>query len=196
MNLEITASNFYNLWYETTEAQKELLLNSFRNNTGFTNLIFHSEEAVLKKIADKLEMNCYTKNYYSLDAIFYTDDDLVPCRPPNSYWFRNIQIAFEHENFFGSGLYQEVSHLLITNCKMRVLVTYRNGDEKMELDKLHAVIKGVPQSQNIADRESFLIIFGYENNFQWKGYIYKNEGWQLLANPTSEELLLSGVHYL
>jgi len=45
----------------------------------------------------------YSDDYYSIDAVFYSKDDLVPGVPESQTWLRSIKIAFEHENFFKSG---------------------------------------------------------------------------------------------
>ncbi|MBC8883343.1 hypothetical protein H9X57_07600 [Flavobacterium piscinae] len=75
-------------------------------------------------------MKCYERNYYSLDAILYKEEFLVPNIKTNTFWFREIEVAFEHENNFNKNLFQEVSHLLITNSHLKVLVTYPNQNEK------------------------------------------------------------------
>lgn len=60
---------------------------------------------------------------------------------------------------------------------MKVLVTYPNGETKKELDYLHKIILETRHSEQIANDESFLIIFGYENQFKWEGYIFKKDNW-------------------
>jgi hypothetical protein len=103
---------------------------------------------------------------------------LVPDISEGWCWLKDIRIAFEHENNFNSGLYQEVSHLLITNCELRVLVTYPdNGDITKTFNYLHTIIKGSRQNEEISESGSFLLIFGYEAGFAWEGYIYNTEKW-------------------
>jgi len=43
---------------------------------------------------------------------------------------------------------------------------------------LHKVIQGSRQSQTISDDESFLVIFGFESDFSWDGYVYKQDNWK------------------
>lgn len=180
MMSDISSLSFFNYWCKVTAVQKDALLKIYHINKEFTKSIFHNDEAIVKGVAKLMSLNCYS-NYYSLDAVFFKNDDRVPDTPINSNWFRNIQIAFEHENYFKRGLYQEVSHLLITNCLLRVLVTYPGTNEETELDRLHTIIKGTPFSTKISDEESFLIIFGYEENFTYRGMVYKESGWQDLT---------------
>lgn len=47
-----------------------------------------------------------------------------------------------------------------------------------ELDYLHQIVKGTRQSKVLSDKESLIIIFGYENGFEWVGYIYKELEWK------------------
>src|SRR5438309_6138042 len=86
---------------------------------------------------------------------------LSPGSPPNTTWLRRIRVAFEHENYFNSGLFQEVSHLLITDCDLRVLVSYPNDPDaelSYQLKYLHEVIKGNDRSDQISEASSFLFI--------------------------------------
>jgi hypothetical protein len=174
---KIKAPDFFNAWMETVESRKNQLLNIWRNPKEFTYYIKGSENSVINEIADKLNLLSYEQDYYSIDAILYTKEDLTPKIKENTYWFRDIKIAFEHENNVKSGLYQEVSHLLITNCELKVLVSYPNEAEE-ELPYLHEILKGTRHSKELSEKENFLIIFGYENGFAWEGYIYKETDWK------------------
>lgn len=174
----ITSIEFFNTWKEVVENRKEELLEVWQNSTAFTSKIFHDDNSILQEIAEKLTLNVYTSNYYFLDAVFYEDQDLVPDINKNNFWLKDIHIAFEHENYFKSGLFQEVSHLLLTNCELRVLVSYPNGDYKPELDYLHKIIKSSSQEELISQKENFLIILGSETNFQWQAFYYKTADWK------------------
>jgi len=176
---KVKANSFYVAWIETVTNRKDHLVSIWRNRKEFTNEIRSWDGSVIFEVARKLDLLCYPKDYYSIDAILYKQDDLTPKIKTNNYWFRDIRVAFEHENQFNGGLFQEASHLLIINCDLRVLVSYPNNDNEEEagLKYLHEIITGNRQSKSISDDESFLIIFGYENGFEWNGYIYKQDGW-------------------
>lgn len=186
----ISSTNFFNIWYDVVSKRKTELLNIWRNNKEFTYKIKGSNGSILSEIAKELDLSCYEQDYYFIDAIFFRKEDLTPKISPNSFWFRNIRIAFEHENNFRGGLYQEVSHLLLTACELRVLVTYPTDEDiNIELDYLHDIISGSSLSNKISEEESFLLIFGYENGFEWEGYIYKLHEWQkTTSNSTKQEL--------
>ncbi len=86
-------------------------------------------------------------------------------------------MAFEHENNFRSGLYKEVSHLLIVNSDLKVLVTYPNEDTTNEMEYLHTIINGTSIQKDLSDNESFLVILGYETDFEWEAFVYKEDKW-------------------
>lgn len=172
----ITAPTFFNAWKRACEGRKEALLEAWPRAKPYTAQIFHVEDAVIKGVAEELELDVYS-GYYSVDAIFIRKGkgDRVHCAPSNQNWFHNIRIAFEHENSFRSGLFQEVSHLLITRADLRVLVTYPEGyDLAAELKNLEQIIK--ESDLGTAD-PAFLFIAGkrIESNtgIEWCAYTYQ-----------------------
>lgn len=170
--------NFFKEWLQIVNLHKEEMLKVWRKNKELTYFVKGSDNSIIGQVAKKFDLLAYEQDYYSIDAILYEKNDLTPKIKENTFWFRDIKVAFEHENNFKSGLYQEVSHLLITNCELKVLVTYPDYEPDDELKYLHEIIKGTRHSLELSNKESFLIIFGYENGFQWEGYIYKEDKWE------------------
>lgn len=175
---KVKSSDFYKAWVDTVTNRKEHLLSIWRNAKVYTSYIKGDENSVMDEVASRLNLLCYPYDYYSLDTILYKLEDKTPDINPNTWWFRDIRVAFEHENNFKGGLYQEVSHLLITNCDLKVLVTYPNDDIENELNYLHKIISGNRQSKSTSEEESFLLIFGSEGDFSWDGYVYKIDNWK------------------
>lgn len=175
---KITSPAFFKAWLDSVNGRKEHLLKIWRQAHEFTSYIKGDENCALEEVASKLDLLCYPRDYYSIDALLYKQKDLVQNRPEGHFWFRDIRVAFEHENNFRGGLYQEVSHLLVVNADLKVLVTYPNEDTTTELNYLHEIISGNRQSKSISDDENFLIIFGYETGFEWEGFVYKQDGWK------------------
>jgi hypothetical protein len=178
-----TSSEFLKAWVETVDANKDILLKEWRHARTFTNLINSNDECILKQVGDKLNLKCYPHDYYFLDSVLYDDSDLVPRIPENNYWFRQVKVAFEHENVFKSGLYKEVSHLLLTNSDLKVMVTYPSYEAHeestlAEMNYLHEIIKGCSTQKDLSDNESFLLIFGSEAGFVWEAFVYKEEDWK------------------
>jgi hypothetical protein len=181
---KVSSIEFYNAWINSVNKRKDDLLKVWRINPKLTKAIKDWDNSVVSDIAQELNLLIYPQDYYSIDTIFYKKEDKTPGIPDYNYWFRNIRVAFEHENVFNKVL-EEVSHLTITNCDLRVLVTYppddlSNESVRKRMMYLHEIIAGNRQSDEISENESFLIIFGFENGFEWQGYIYKNneEKWK------------------
>ena len=177
MNIKITSQEFYSIWKDVVSINKETLLAKWKLFRAYTYEIINKDHSVIETVAKELGLCCYTTNYYSLDSVLYTKEDVVPHIKENTHWFREIKVAFEHENSFNKNLYQEVSHLLITRCQLRVLVTYPNNNKNHILEYLHEIIKGTSIEKEISDSESFLLILGYETDFEWEGLVYKSNGW-------------------
>lgn len=176
----VKASDFYKEWVDIVYERKEHLLSIWRNAKEYTSYIKGDDNSVINEVANRLNLLCYPRDYYSIDTILYKQADRVPGLNENNYWFRDIRVAFEHENNFKGGLYQETSHLVITNCDLRVLVTYPNESTDEELKYLHEIIVGSRQAKSISDNEGFLLIFGYERDFEWEGFVFKTDSWRRL----------------
>ena len=175
----IIAKEFFSAWLAVVNetVRKSILEKKWKNATAYTNEIINNDNSVIEEIAKRLGLLSYTTNYYSIDTILYSKEDLVPKINENTFWFKEIKVAFEHENKYNKDLYQEVSHLLITRCDLRVLVSYPPYDKEPISDYLHEIIKGTSFEKEISDNESFLLILGYEKEYQWEAFVYKSKKW-------------------
>jgi hypothetical protein len=173
---------FFQAWIQTVNCRKDHLKKIWRDTSVFTSYVKGDDNSILEEVAQKLDLLCYPRDYYSIDSILYLKEDMVPLNE-GQYCFRDIRVAFEHENVFNMNLREEVSHLLITNSDLKVLVTYPPNDDKENeiLNYLHSIIQGARHSKTISQNESFLIIFGYEADLSWEGYVYKDENWKRLT---------------
>jgi hypothetical protein len=177
---KINATSFFQAWTSTVKSRKDHMLGIWRQAKPFTAYVKGNEESIMHEVSTKLGLMSYNE-YYSLDTVLYEAEDLVPGRPEGSYWLRDIRVAVEHENYFTSGLYKEISHLLITHCDLRVLITYPDQEKVAELKYLHNVISGNRSAAQFSQNESILLIFGYESDFKWEGLVYKSDGWKTLT---------------
>jgi hypothetical protein len=181
----IQAQEFFKLWVDVCNQRRETLLRDFSNSPLLTAHVLAEKNSIIQAIAERRGLMSYC-GYYSIDAILFNDpQDRVPNAPPGTTWIRRIRVAFEHENYFDSGLFQEVSHLLITDCDLRVLVSYPDSERelKQQLDYLHSIIKGSDRSNQISEASSFIFIvdMGTKTSFEWWGYIYKNDDWNKIV---------------
>jgi len=186
MTTTIKADQFFTLWKETCEARHATLLRDWNNCRDFTSHVLHGSDSMIATIASRLGLN-FQCNYYFIDAILFTDSDVVPSPPDGEKWVRRIRIAFEHENYFRSGLFSETSNLLIIDCDLRVLISYPANITvlRKELDYLHGVVSGSDRATAISDAESLLFIIGWPGTtngmIDWEGYIYTQDSWQRLS---------------
>lgn len=171
----ICPSRFFACWKAVCDAKKQDLLAAWTSCPALTAQIFNVEDAIVVRLASELKLKSYC-GYYSLDAIFFRDEDRVHCAPTGQTWVQNVRIAFEHENIFRSGLFTETSHLLITRADLRVLISYPDDQAQLEveLDNLSRVIS---QSDPAATDPAFLFIVGNRisdsTDIQWSAYTYQ-----------------------
>ncbi|MFW6225219.1 MAG: hypothetical protein ACOC4B_03040 [Bacteroidota bacterium] len=182
---KIDAYSFYNAWVKTVNSRKNDIKNKWYNFYEYTNLVLSSDNCLLNNVANILNLNLYPNEYYSLDAVFYSDNDRIQKiidTPENLYWFYNIKVAIEHENCFNIKLYQEVSHLLITDCDLKVLITYPNSINQRDqiIDSLYEIVKKSKRCKEISDKASFIIINGYNEGSIWDGYIFREDKWEII----------------
>ncbi|HLP64755.1 hypothetical protein [Flavobacterium sp.] len=176
-----TSKDFFQAWLNVVEQPERLatLKTIWSNYSEFTNEIITNENSVIDDISKTIGLKVYKRNYYSLDAIFYNVEDKVPETNSNTYWFKDIEIAFEHENTYNNNLFQEVAHLLITRCNLRVLVSYPQNDKEPVSNYLHKVISSCNIANEISVKENFLFILGYhyDGKCEWEGWIYQLNEW-------------------
>ncbi|HEY1045230.1 MAG TPA: hypothetical protein VGF79_02250 [Bacteroidia bacterium] len=168
----ITSEAFYNAWKEAVKADQDYLLKIWRNNRDFTYKMMGDEDSMISKVAKKLGLESYEQDYYSIDSILYKKGDLINNPYRAMYWFKEIRVAFEHENSFNRGILEEVAHLLITNAELKVLVTYPNDTPIEELKEIYEIIRSSGHSKSLTEKQNFMIIFGYEPKFEWEFFIY------------------------
>lgn len=180
------ARDFFEHWCDVINARNEEVDEKWCNYKEYTNLIIHADNSILVDVAKNLDFHCYNGDYYCLDALLYHEDDCI--EGFGGCYLKDIRVAFEHENKFRSGLYQETSHLLLINCDLRVIVSYPPSElaERKELEYLHGIISSSRCSKALSDSEGFLFIMGHEKPYSWKGWIYKLNSWHEIANISME----------
>jgi hypothetical protein len=175
------AKNFLNAWLSVCSDRESEINTIWDNNKEYTKLVISSDNSIVVDVAKRLELECFNGDYYYIDSVFYKNSDLIPGISQGCY-LKDIRIAFEHENNFSSGLFQEVSHLLQTKCNLKVLVSYPDSieKEKNELDYLHSIINSSENSDFASGKEEFLILFNLGVPGVWKGWLYTENNWQLI----------------
>jgi hypothetical protein len=182
-NPEISAEKFFDTWCTITSNYWDTLLKEhiwlFNNGGGQKEKTKLIEETIYGEICKNLDFNI--SSVYHSDALFFsTKKDLVP----GSGVLMNIQIALEHENKFWLNLIDELSHLLLLNCKLRVLVSYPQNESTKKneiLTLFHAIISSHEEKGRFSTEKSILLIFGTRDrdtlDIYWEGYIYDEKDW-------------------
>lgn len=132
--------------------------------------------ALWPRIAVRLGLSIYNGDYYTLDAIFYEDKDLVHFKEPMTY-AKYIAVAFEHENRLPSTAI-EMNKLQIINSPLKVLVTYA-GDERTKDRYLSMYADIVGDADVFGDFSTLrkqLVVFGAcdGTRTEWSFHVYRN----------------------
>jgi len=168
---------FYQVWIEVCEENKIKLNNAWNNNAQYTDLVLKNKNSITMQISKKLKMKIHYE-YYSIDAVFFNNEDLVLEKAKNNTWqnidgewLTSFRIALEHENYvYGEkGAYQEICHLLTVSSELKVLVTYQ--DEINVKNIAYDLNSAIPN--NSYDKQSILLITGSKENGEivWNGFI-------------------------
>jgi hypothetical protein len=180
------AHEFLRAWREVAALRQDELVTNWYKRRKFTGIIKDEKDCIVEKVAEKIGLTSYSE-YYHTDTIFYAKEtDLVPKIPENQTWVRAIKVAFEHEHSYDNKLYEEISHLLILDSLLSVVVTYPpKGDFKdlPHLPYFHSIIKDSPRANELDENENFLLIFGYPEPLEWRGLVYKNDCWKEIVAP-------------
>ncbi len=83
---KIKSQAFYQAWLDTVNTRKDHLLKIWKNAKEFTSYIKGDENCVMDEVANKLNLLCYPRDYYSIDTILYKQEDLVHNRNEGNYW--------------------------------------------------------------------------------------------------------------
>ena len=125
------------------------------------------------EIADTLHL-WYSREYWSLDAIYYTAKQEKYFSQKATY-AEYIAIALEHENNYKTS-YEEINKLAIFSSPLKVLITYPQGDFGKLLDEYADIISKADIFSNFDNLQRHLVIFGFlnkdKNQVDWKFFLY------------------------
>ena len=95
---------------------------------AWSKVMIYNEDAVVRVVAPRLNLQCWPGEPLHLDAIFFERDA--------DYWLP-IHIAIEHENA-ASGFREEIQKLLSIRCPLKVGITYGLTSDSGSLSDLRA----------------------------------------------------------
>ncbi|MBI3684463.1 MAG: hypothetical protein HY235_29155 [Acidobacteria bacterium] len=128
---------------------------------------------IFPKIADRLGLRCYSRDYYTLDGIFYAETDTNHF-PSGTTYAKFISVALEHENN-PVGTAVEMNKLQLFNSPLKVLITYPSNDDhgKELLDSYTEIVTEADAFDDIATLRRQLVIFGFQGESpRWQGFAY------------------------
>ncbi len=130
--------------------------------------------SMFPKIACRLGLCCYKRDYYTLDGIFYRERDDKNF-PEYMTYAKFISVALEHENDAGRSQI-EMNKLQLINTPLKVLITYptkRDPSEKL-LEKYVEIVSGADIFSDISTLRRQLVIFGSRKGERpvWEGFVY------------------------
>jgi hypothetical protein len=177
MNAAVDAIEFFRLWKVVCEPRSSKLLALWDRRREYTSEIFDRDDSIVSVLSMQMGLKAHN-NYYSIDTIFFDEvQDRVHCAPLGQTWVHNIKIAFEHEHVFPIGLFQEVSHLLITRADLRVLVSYPNNKDELQAELVN-LGKVISDSDMGKSNPNFLLITGQRDNLktriEWSAFSFQD----------------------
>lgn len=129
---------------------------------------------VCRKVATLLGLYYY-ENYWTLDAIFFEEEDTMHFH--TGFYVKYINIALEHENE-SSQAHNEINKLSIINSPLKILITYTR---KSRIDRLlNEFAEIIQEADSFSDFSSYrkqLVILGFKNRSNnlpcWEFYVFK-----------------------
>jgi hypothetical protein len=135
-------------------------------------------ETVLPRVADKLKLRSWPKEYYSLDSVFYREKDTEHFGE-HIMNAKFIEVALEHEHVL-SGTAQEMNKLQLFSAPLKVLITYDETDAERahHLKRYREIIESADIFCDIHSLRRQLVIFGRKaaETINWSAYVYEREG--------------------
>ncbi len=168
----ITPKKFKKAFLEVVESKSKVLSDLWYGHAiAFTKKM----REFFPKIASRLKLNIYNKDYYTLDAIFYEEKDAR--FSAKSTYAKYIAIALEHENAVGSSI-AEMNKLQLFNSPLKVLITYVSKENQKDkyLQEYSAIIKDADVFGDISTQKKQLVILGFRNESEvkWSFHVYKD----------------------
>ena len=184
----VSVNLFLEAWASECLVQGESLRATWSSSPSLTARMLTESGSIVRRVAARLTLQSYME-YYHTDAVFFSESDRVLVAPKDQTWLHRIRVALEHEITFGSKLFEEVSHLMLVDADLRVLITYspeRVSTLKRHMDVLHSVVAASDKQHLFSCEGSLLAIVGWRNFVEdrvyWRPDVYESSGWQSLSD--------------
>ncbi len=175
----ITPRDFRNAFVEVMKSEQA----NFRAAVTFEakSFTYFMRSNIFPKLARRLELLAWTRDYYALDGMFYEERGRDNAGKFTTYakW---ISVALEHATR-PSRTHEEINKLQMFNAPLKVLITYVTEGAETEalLGKYEAVISDADVFNDIATLRKQLVILGSPQAVgQWRFYVYESDGFVLM----------------
>ncbi|SMY15930.1 hypothetical protein PAQU9191_01161 [Photobacterium aquimaris] len=81
----VLADKFFSYWCDVVEERNDDIERAWCDNKAYSHLIIHSQNSIVKGVAEKLGFNCYNGDYYYIDSVFYDNDDYIKDFPEQCF---------------------------------------------------------------------------------------------------------------
>jgi len=140
--MHVSPEQFYSSFLAVAKVYGSQLVQNWEDDREYTRLVRYK---FLPTLAQRLGLLCYsTKDYYTLDAVFYVNADTKHFPPGEWIYVEYISIALEHEHNSGGryGSNVEMNKLQLFNCPLKVLITYPNPSDKKSCNPAPGELRG------------------------------------------------------
>jgi hypothetical protein len=176
--LRTSPEAFFKAFLEVGSEQGQSLDQSWPKSKDLTKLMLLE---IFPRIAAKLGLRCYGRDYYTLDCIFYVENDTKHFRSDTTY-AKYIAVAIEHENDAGTTA-EEMNKLQLFSTPLRVLITYpwsATHASKL-LERYAGIIRESDIFSDVTTLRRQLVIFGYRAEAPyWQAFAFSEGSWQPL----------------
>lgn len=176
---KVTPRDFRDAFVAVMKAERE----QFRAAIGFENKSYRyfMRATIYPGIARRLGLQCWRKEYYTLDGMLYeergTDDTGRYATYAN--W---ISVAIEHETDAAKA-HETMNKLQLFNAPLKVLISYaaEGAATDMLLRKYATVIRASDVFRDVATLRQQLIVLGAPKSADpWRFYAYEDDGFVLM----------------
>lgn len=171
----VSPEQFKSAFLEEVGKNESALLGAWYSKKNYTSLMKDQKGSVLENVAKKLNLN-YKKEYWTMDAIFYQEEDTENCKDLGFY-VKKVNAAVEHENDL-NGSQGEMSKLALWDVPLGVLITYKNqGSDKAFLNMYSKIVSNADINNRIGSDRQILTIFGdkIKGALAWDFFVYNNK---------------------
>lgn len=169
----VTPQDFKGAFLSASSELNSKLIGCWKDYTEYTSF-FRAE--FLKSVAMRLGKKCYGFDYYSIDAIFYDEQD-TEYFPKESFYVKNISVAIEHENDAALS-HEEIHKLQLFNASLKVLVIYSKKKDQIErlLEEFSRMIRSADIFGDFSKKRKQLVIIGSKQGetVSWIFKLYKH----------------------